>query len=77
MDASRKEHLQWCKDRALEYLNPGPHFSIPNALASMGSDLNKHEETRDHPAITLGTMLLLGGHMQTVEAVRKWINGFN
>lgn len=46
---NRAEHLNWCKQRALEYLNPGQFFSIDDAMASMASDLGKHDETRhDH-----------------------------
>jgi len=71
---TRAEHLRWCKDRALEYLDTG---DIPNAIASMGSDLNDHPETRDHPAISLGLQLqmLPGGMSQ--EKAKEFIEGFN
>jgi hypothetical protein len=45
---SRAEHLEWCKKRALEYVNRG---DTSQAFASMGSDLGKHPETANHPAI--------------------------
>jgi hypothetical protein len=35
----RDEHLAWCKKRALEYWRAG---DLANAVASMGSDLDKH-----------------------------------
>lgn len=70
----RAEHLQWCKNRAMEYVDRG---EINDALASMGSDLNKHPDTKDHAGIQLGMALLLGGQMNTVEDARKYINGFN
>lgn len=70
----RAEHLQWCKDRALEYVHAG---DIQRAVASMSSDLSKHPDTVNHPAISLGTMLLLGGHMKSASETEKWINGFN
>jgi hypothetical protein len=70
---TREEHLAWCKSRALEYLPADPR----EAFASMGSDLNKHEETKDHSAIKLGFMLLLGGHLDSAEKMREFINGFH
>ena len=40
---TRDEHLAWVRERALEYLEAGdPH----SAIASLISDLGKHEETR-------------------------------
>jgi hypothetical protein len=39
---TRAEHLAWCKERALEYLDMGDRV---NAMASMISDLGKHPET--------------------------------
>ena len=71
---SRAEHLQWCKDRANEYVDRN---DMPNAFASFQSDMSKHEETANHKALELGTMLLLGGHLTTQHQMREWINGFN
>jgi hypothetical protein len=71
---SRAEHLEWCKKRALEYVNRG---DTSQAFASMGSDLGKHPETANHPAIQLGAMLLFGGHLNTPDEMRKFIEGFN
>jgi len=73
MDKTRDEHVQWCKDRALEYVDLG-EFS--NAVASMGSDLNKHPETKDHPGIAMGVLLMAGGMMRDDHEFRKFINGF-
>ena len=70
----RAEHLQWCKDRALEYVKMG---DMSQAVASMTSDLSKHPETASHPAIQLGTMMMFGGHMNNSAETEKWINGFN
>lgn len=69
---SREEHLQWCKDRAMEYWRQG---DISNALASMASDLEKHPETRGgHPAlIALGLMYVA---KFDYDGVRRWIEGF-
>ena len=71
---NRSEHLQWCKDQALEYVNQG---DASQAMTSMTSDLLKHEETKDHPAISLGMMLMMGGKMNTPQDAEKFINGFN
>lgn len=41
---TRQEHLHWAKERALEYVAQG---DLENAVTSMLSDLDKHEETRE------------------------------
>ncbi len=71
---TRAEHLAWCKQRALEYVDAG---DLNNAFASMSSDLSKHPETEKHAGITLGMMLLMSGRLNTAEEMRKFINGFN
>ena len=71
---NRAEHLEWCKRRALEYVERG---DLPQALTSMCSDLSKHEETKDHGAIGLGMSLMLGGHLSTADKMKKFILGFN
>jgi hypothetical protein len=71
---TRQEHLDWCKKRAHEYL---AHGDIPNAYASMASDMGKHPETKGHSAITLGAMLMMGGHLSTTTEMGKFIDGFN
>lgn len=71
---TRAEHLQWCKDRAIEYCD---HGDTAQAWASMASDLGKHEETANHSAIELGTMMMMSGNLSNAEAMRKFINGFN
>lgn len=73
-DKTRQEHLEWCKQRALEYADKGDAAS---AMASMTSDLNAHPETKGHAAIELGLMLLLGGHLSAPAEMRKFIEGFN
>ncbi len=71
---TRQEHIAWCKQRALEYLEPGKHYSLQEAVASMGSDLRKHDEVGDmSPLVMLGLFEIGKGE----DAVRKWINGFN
>ncbi len=71
---TRAEHLKWCKDRALEYVDLG---DTSQAYASMVSDMRKHTETENHIGIELGMMMLMGGHLSTQEEMRKFILGFN
>lgn len=71
---TRAEHLAWCKLRALQYVDAG---DPKQALASMFSDLGKHAETHDHPAIMMGAALMYSGLLRTPEQVREWIEGFN
>jgi hypothetical protein len=71
---TRAEHLQWAKDRALEYADRG---DLADAMASMTSDLNKHPETKGHAGIELMGMLALAGHLRTRKDVREYIEGFN
>lgn len=71
---TRAEHLAWCKQRALEYVDKG---DVQNAYASMASDLNKHPETAGHQAIQLGMMMLMDGQLSSPQEMRKFIDGFN
>lgn len=71
---TRAEHMQWCKDRALEYVDIN---DLDQAMASMLSDLGKHDETRQHPTRELMVMMKLGGHLSTQAEMRKFIEGFN
>ncbi len=71
--ATRKEHMDWCKQRALEYLPGDPQ----QAIASMLSDLDKHDETSNPAMAQLTMMLMLSGHLSTPDQVRRHIEGFN
>ena len=68
---TREEHLKWCKERALEYVEAG---DLDQAVNSMGSDLGKHPELGCNP------YLLMAGAMEAQagdeRAVRRWIEGF-
>jgi hypothetical protein len=68
----RDEHLAWCKKRALEYWRAG---DLSNAVASMGSDLGKHDETRhaSEALIALGILYVVNGDY---DGVKRWIEGF-
>jgi hypothetical protein len=70
----RDEHIAWCKQRALEYVDRG---DLVNALASMASDIRKHPET-DKPA--LGALLAMEGTRCVTNGdqagMRRLIEGF-
>ena len=71
---NRSEHLEWCKNRALQYVDAG---DTQNAFASMVSDLRKHADTRDHAGAELGMMQLMAGFLNSPREVREWVEGFN
>lgn len=68
----RSEHLAWCKQRANEYVDQG---DLANAMASMLSDLGKHDDTA--PLQNLAPLFL--GEVMSGDArrVRSFIDGFN
>ena len=72
---TRAEHLAWCKQRALEYVDRG---DLKNALASMGSDMRKHPETDTQAATVLlgmeGLRCVMAGD---TGGMRRLIEGFN
>lgn len=74
MQMTREQHLEWAKQRALEYADRG---ELVNAFASLGSDLNKHDGTRNHAGIKIGMELMMIGDLDTPYAMRKFILGFN
>ena len=74
MDRNREQHVEWCKERALAYLD---NADLDNAFNSMISDLNNHTYTKEHPAIIIGFMLRMSGGLSTVQEMRKFIVGFH
>jgi hypothetical protein len=72
---TRDEHLEWCKERAREYLDRG---DLANAVASMGSDMDKHPETR-MAGEKMGMLMYVAMIRLTegdVQGVRDWVEGF-
>jgi hypothetical protein len=68
---TREEHLEWCKERAREYLDAG---DLLNAVTSMGSDLDKHPELGCNAyLLMLGALDAQNGER---EKVRRWVEGF-
>jgi hypothetical protein len=59
----------------MQYVDAGDNQS---ALASMCSDLMKHDETVHHASTNqLGLSLMMGGHLNSKAAMTKWIQGYN
>lgn len=75
MTMTREEHLKWCKERALEYVQRG---KLEDAVASMASDLTEHPSWRDKEFVSF---MVLDACLFCVpagaDAVRRWIEGFN
>lgn len=71
---TREEHVNWAKTRANEYIQIG---QLTNALDSVASDLTKHSETKEHPAIELSMKLRFIGALSTCEQVQRFIDGIN
>lgn len=71
MPVSRQEHLDWCKQRALEYVEAN---SPVQAFASMASDLRKHPETEgllSADFLSRGQEAALAGN----DEIRAWLEG--
>lgn len=71
---TRIEHLQWCKDRAMEYVHCD---KLEQAFSSFCSDMKKHDETANHSGLKLGFMLFFNGHLSSAAEMKKWILGFS
>lgn len=69
---TRDEHVEWCKKRALEYL---PHDPL-SAMTSMMSDMEKHEDTKNHAGNKIAVQFMLIGKLSTADEVRKFIEGY-
>lgn len=73
-ESNREEHLEFCKKRALEYVEAG---DLKNAFSSFLSDMKNHAETCDHVALNLGMMLMMSGNLDSPLQMTEWVNGFN
>lgn len=71
---TRQEHLDWCKKRAHEYLDRG---DVTNAIASMMSDLQKHEETAHSATGILAMIGMQAASTGDQQAAKRYIDGFN
>ncbi len=71
---NRKEHIEWCKERALEYLDRNSeYYDLFNAKTSMLADLRKHDETKDMVEIAFKMSMFATTH----DEVERFIEGFN
>ena len=75
-EKSRDEKLQWCKDRAIEYVDRG---DLSQAVSSMGSDLQKFDElaAASQTFKKLFPLALLNMQNNDASGIRRFINGFN
>ena len=71
---NRQEHLQWAKDRAIQYLEIDEIFHSWNSFCN---DMRKHDELSNHAALSMGTMMMLQGFWKNKEECKKYIEGFN
>jgi hypothetical protein len=70
---TREEHLEWCKQRARQYVKYG---HLEAAVTSMLSDLRKHPETEDI-GIAMGIMGLFEAANGDRARVAAFIEGFH
>ena len=68
-----REHLDWCVERAMDYANTG---DMPQAWASFGSDVGKHEDTAHIATHELFAMAMFSGLYDRPEAFRDFISGW-
>jgi hypothetical protein len=69
---TRDEHVEWCKQRAREYLDRG---DAKNAITSMASDFEKHPETKGS-APWMAPIMLAAATDGTIGAARRFVEGF-
>lgn len=75
MSMTRAEHLQWCKDRANEYIERG---EIAQGMASFTSDMTKHPETNKTMRNGLSHVIIMQALMTNNQReCTAAINGFN
>ena len=74
--STRQEHLDFCKQRAMEYVERN---DLLNAVTSMMSDLTKHPETKSvGDALSgLGLLAAMQAQQGDRDAVIRYIKGFN
>lgn len=58
---TRSEHVQFCKDRAMEYFNRG---DLLEAVTSMMSDMGKHPETKSSTSGALAALGLMAAQQE-------------
>lgn len=71
---TRAEHVAWCKERALKYIDQG---QVNEGLISMLSDMGKHPETASPALDALTLQLMMIGALSSPDQARKHIEGYN
>ena len=69
---TRDEHLAWAKGRAMEYLDRG---KVADAIASMMSDLGKHEDFNSIEA-KMAPLGLFYAMNNDYDGAKRFIEGF-
>lgn len=69
---TRKQHVEWCKERALYELETN---GATAAIASLASDFTKHEDT--DTAVYAMLCFSAAAMNNDIEATKAWIDGFN
>ena len=69
---TRDKHLAWVRERALEYVASG---DLKSAIASLISDLGKHEETGSIDLEVLRESITVA-QSGDPERARRWIETF-
>lgn len=69
---TRSEHVEWCKQRAREYLDKG---DIANGVTSMLSDMQKHPDCGVNPMLAMLGMMTITQH--DLPGAKRFVEGFN
>lgn len=69
---TRGDHVRWCKQRALEYIEKG---DCAGAVASMVSDLAKHPATES--LVSFAALIGPANARQGIYETRRFIEGFS
>jgi hypothetical protein len=70
-ETQRAEHLERCKERAMDYWFLG---DLANAVASMASDLRKYDDLGCNDYLLRLAMIYVTEH--DADGVKRWIEGF-
>jgi hypothetical protein len=73
MMATRAEHLAWCKERALEYIDAG---DVQNGVTSFASDVRKDASTADDASSIGMTCISFLLDRPSPEQARQFIEEF-
>ena len=68
---SRRQHLAWCRGRALKYLDGG---DVASAILTMNQDLTRHPQTKPSPARVSQALKIVRD--DNADEARVWIEGF-